>query len=312
MVSDQPTDLMSLRRSLGPVTLWSINAIKIFAVIACLYAAYVAGKWGLADLYFVRAYDLMNKWTGQPTAGEWNDALGEMQRAVAWDKSNPDYNDGLARLCYLGTLVIPSEREKYGGCAETAFEASISARPTWPSAWAGLAYVKAALGESDARLERAVLEATQLGAWDPEVHRLVAVVGTLGLDGLPPKVQSAIIDNDVRGIAGPEIGRAMEVVDALEGYAPSDLRLVMVEAAAEMQAMAWVDDRGMRRYKTFSRVSIEFWTYFTPSQRELFLDRAVQNMGLSPVLSLARKHHRLADVCPLVARQEGAARFCGK
>ncbi|MFQ5661084.1 MAG: tetratricopeptide repeat protein [Gammaproteobacteria bacterium] len=165
-----------------------------------LYLCYVAGSWGLADVYARPAMNLLGKWKkGQVELKDedWNRLRGKLSKALKLDPGNPDIHQ------WLG-LAIEGPYARFGpGLIEAVsvrqraadhYRESIRLRPVWPYAWVDLALAKYRLGEIDAEFYRALHTSIELGPWEPGVQKVVADIGMHLWDNLPKEERLFILD----------------------------------------------------------------------------------------------------------------------
>lgn len=101
--------------------------------------------------------------------------------------------------------------------ALSAYQASLQARPGWPSAWVGVARLKLELGETDVAFQEALQNALVYGAVRWEIQRDVARIGLLAWPTLPMADQSRVLE-------------AASRTAARNRYAASDLALYLDHA----------------------------------------------------------------------------------
>ena len=287
-------------------------AFKVLVVGLCLYLAYVSGKWGLADYYYSQCQQAMKTWDKDPpTVDAWRDAYTPLQQALNLDSTNPVYNDWMGRLYHARWNLDPTHAKQWGELSKQAFRQSLAVRPKWPLTWANLALMKVDLGEYDGKLDRAVLNATQYGPWEPGVHQIVALIGAQGLFHFNPKIQSAIVANDARGLISPVPGSAQVVADTLANTWALDRPIIWPRIGAALLARHWQDDH-FKRYRMFSRVTFEFWQYFPASLQQQLLAKVVGVADDPQVVRLAAKDQRLGDLCPRLSPGKLFDQYCAR
>lgn len=109
----------------------------------------------------------------------WRDAHASTQRARAWWPGNAEIAEWHARVALLGAAsaqLPPDESARLRADAIAALREAVAMRPRWPYAWATLALAKAAAGEVDEELERAVANAARFGPHEPRIRPQLADV----------------------------------------------------------------------------------------------------------------------------------------
>jgi protein-tyrosine phosphatase len=123
---------------------------------------------------------------------EWQEAHELATLAVRLAPMNADYREGLARVhemrfitAPIGSLEAQASREM----AIAAYKDAIKLRPTWPYAYAALAYALVRAGGHDAEVERVLAEAARLGPWEPQVMETIVDIGLDGWYGYRQRVE---------------------------------------------------------------------------------------------------------------------------
>ena len=159
---------------------------KILALIlipVLLFFTYVAGSWGLADIYARPAILKLNKWKQgvvKIAPAEWKELNAKLSRAAELDGTNPEIHEWLGLAIegpYIGGSVDWNKASAARQLAAAQYRESIRLQPTWPYAWADLATVKFRLREFDGELLNAMHKSIELGPWEPGIQRVVADIG---------------------------------------------------------------------------------------------------------------------------------------
>lgn len=292
-----------------PVT-FGFALIKVLVAGLCLYLAFVAVTWGIADYRFRQTTRLAEAWGGRlPSTSAWHQAYGHAQQILSLDPTNPNYNDFAAWLAYVGMLLTPGQQATWGKTAEGYYRAALAVRPKWPPAWSGLALVKVRLGHFDARLDRAILNATRFGAWNAPVLRDIAAMGSVGLSRYPQPVQAAIAASDARGLMSPQPGVAPVVLNSLRHYPRRDLTAMMPAIGKALLARHWRHDE-FHRETTLARITLTFWDFFRPGERGQLLSTSLAAAGDRVVLGIAARQHKLLVICPRVPAGAAFDQWC--
>ncbi len=152
----------------------------IFSVISfCIII--VAGSFEYADIHAQRAYLLMDSWEKEKNVRslkELKTAYRHLSIACKYNPFSADYITELGQLYewIAYTLSLPVDKQKSMLRAKLQYKRAVAMRPTWPHAWANLAYSKMMCGEFDEEMEKAIRAALQYGPWDKGVQRKIAFV----------------------------------------------------------------------------------------------------------------------------------------
>ncbi len=159
------------------------RVLSLIAIPCLLYLTYIAGSWGLADIYARSSITVLDKWRyGKKIldGDDWDKLRADLSYALEHDPDNPNIHQYLA-LALEGRFAntapknkeaMPSRREAYAH-----YKKAISLRPTWPYAWMNLALVKYRLGETDDEFYHALHKADELGPWEPGVQSVIVDIG---------------------------------------------------------------------------------------------------------------------------------------
>ncbi len=148
-----------------------------------LYIIYIAGSWGLADIYYSPAMNELKNWrSGKITLEDkdWDRLRVNLSKALALDSDNPEIHENLALAIegrYLNIVSKDVGAEPSRQLALEHYRQSVLLRPTWPYAWAGLISVKYRLGQFDDEFYEALHNVERLGPWEPGLQRLMIVIG---------------------------------------------------------------------------------------------------------------------------------------
>lgn len=289
------------------VSVWVTRLIKAVIVGLCLYLAYVAGKWGLADYYSEQSYQITRSWAnGEVTEESWQKNHGLLDKALSLDPIHPTYNHRMGRLYHIRMGMKPLERDKYGALAKQHFEHSLEIRPYWPLTWANLALVKRDLREFDERFFEATVNAARYGPWEPGVHQILASIG------LPytfvfadePEAKAAIVGSVTRGLRSPVSYAPREVLVQLKQSRLS----VDAELIAALENML-LDHEWDRNTEVFTEVALLFWNRWSDGVPQE-LARKIAGAADRRVLNVVDQYDKLMRVCPWMQRDDNFDRYC--
>ncbi len=157
--------------------------IALIAIPVFLYMIYIAGSWGLADVYYRPVMNELKDWRlGKITLEDkdWDELQLNLSKALALDPDNPEIHENLGLAIegrFFGIVSKDTEAQPYRQLALEHYKKSILLRPVWSYAWAALSSVKYRLGQIDDELFQALHNVAKLGPWEPDLQRLVVVMG---------------------------------------------------------------------------------------------------------------------------------------
>ncbi|WNC69635.1 hypothetical protein RI845_05665 [Thalassotalea nanhaiensis] len=187
--------------------------IKVIIISSLIFASYVAGKYGLANVAFKDVEKQIAFWQKLPEDSElftlltvqqqdkanaldeptshseyatatnvslrqsYQNALKSIDKAIALHRL-PQYIESKAQLLEWGVrLGIESNKVKTLHQANALYLQSVRLRPTWPTTWAALALNKWHLQEFDQEMITYLLNAHKFGKNKPEVKQLWQQLG---------------------------------------------------------------------------------------------------------------------------------------
>ncbi len=165
----------------GPRVLPAAIALTVLAALMLMGFEY--GVSGAATSNAARELERSLKSPGEPEAW-WKE---DLTRAVALVPHNPAAREMLGLALAAGTNDAARLEE-----SRRELVSAIEQRPGSPYTWASLAAVKYRLGQTDAVFEKALINATQLGPFEPEVQRDVVEYGLAVLDEVAPATREAV------------------------------------------------------------------------------------------------------------------------
>ena len=178
--------------------------LALISIIVLLAVAYVASKWGLADLYAKQARSKIERWyndSASPEFQEWSAVLESIALAHQWDPRNPDFAEDLGRVYSWGTAskhnpgTIAFQQQ-----ALAYFRLVTRQTPTSPYAWSKVGLAKLRVGQIDSELFHAMKMAAMLGPWEPQVQAELVDVGLGTWTVLPDEIRNLVRETIERGM----------------------------------------------------------------------------------------------------------------
>ncbi|MGB0664072.1 MAG: hypothetical protein ACPGMR_09825 [Pontibacterium sp.] len=177
----------------------------VLVMALCAYGVVNLSKIAFADVAAYQVEYAIKGWLGErrtPTPEEIEKNLKQIEVALAWEPTNPNY------LHQKGLLHIYDSLKSWGTddflpksqLALTTYREASRIRPMWPNTWARIAQVKAHQKVFDYEFERAIKNAVTYGPWEPQVHVTVGDAGMFGWHSLSPETQTLVAQNIYRGI----------------------------------------------------------------------------------------------------------------
>jgi hypothetical protein len=282
----------------------------ILGVAFCLGIAVIAARWGIADSHARIAFDEMDTWRniGVPEDG-WLLAHSEMGKALELDPDHPAYLQRMGRLMLIRVTMLPDEAESFGSRGRDYLQASLKVRPQWPSAWSDLALAKQMLGEYDATLNQAIINATVYGPWEPDVQIRLAGVAAAAWDELPTEVRKAVLGNIERGFRSP-VRTATGIMVKSINRDMNGVNVGFIQAlGTELAGSDW-SKSGENHVVGFL---VQHWEVLTGAQQRLLassIAEVVARTGNTALVKDLGKKAILGNICPYLPRQPKFRQFC--
>lgn len=183
-----------------------------------LMLIYVAGSWGLADVYYRPALNEIRSWIfgkNEINDERWEKLKLNLSKAQQLDPSNPYIYENLA-IALEGRFAKVksgnSNAEAYRQEALAHYLTSASLRPTWPYVWNSIMTVKYRLGEIDDEFFTAFKNAERLGRWEPDIQRMLVDIGLINWLKFPASERKYLLDIVSRSIEKQPV-KTMEIVN---------------------------------------------------------------------------------------------------
>ena len=167
--------------------------------VILLFSSFVSVNRGLASLYAYPGKSSLALWRAgkrQPQQPAWEMVRSSLERALAYDRRNPDLLHELGAAYDAEVDIYPVGDDAAGknrASARKYYIEALARRPTWPHDWIALALVKYRLGQVDAEFYQALHQAVALGPWEPSVKYVVADIGMHHWDKFDPAMRTLII-----------------------------------------------------------------------------------------------------------------------
>ena len=180
--------------------------IALIGIPVFLTMIYIAGSWGLADVYYRPAMNELKNWRlGKITLEDkdWDELQVNLSKALALDPDNPEIHESLGLAIegrFFGIVSRDGEAQPYRQLALEHYKKSILLRPVWPYAWAALSSVKYRLGQIDDEFFQALHNVAKLGPWEPGLQRLVVEMGMNEWKAFPFKEREFILEVVTRAL----------------------------------------------------------------------------------------------------------------
>ena len=209
--------------------------MSLIAIPCLLYLTYIAGSWGLTDVYARPSITVLEKWRSENIAlngDDWDKLSADLSFALELDSDNPNIHEYLAlaiegryaNIAPKNIEAMPSRREAYAH-----YKKSISLRPTWPYAWVNLALVKYRLGETDDEFYHALHKADELGPWEPGVQRVIVDVGLHYWKSLSRNERKFVLNIIEKSLRHTDRQHSFNVLDLSKRYGALELVCLIYE-----------------------------------------------------------------------------------
>lgn len=148
---------------------------KATLLLVCVVVIIVAGRWGLANVYYFKVINRLNELASVSATevAEDNSLKNNVDLMLSFHQDHPHYLVTAGNY-YEKLAFAESNEEKRSEYLRQALELykhSAALRKTWPRTWADIFRVKAMLGEFDTEFSNAVKQADFYGSKDEYVAK---------------------------------------------------------------------------------------------------------------------------------------------
>ena len=209
--------------------------IALLLIPVLLFLTYVAGSWGLADVYARPTINEIRSWQKgkkQLEEKDWARVQTELEKALALDPNNPDTNHFMAIALEGQYADLPPktvDAEPARRAALDYYRKAVQLRPVWPYTWIDLALVKYRLGERDKEFYDAWHRGVELGPFEPGVQQVAAGIGLHGWNSFTKEDRTFTLDVIKRGVRHANKGHAKTMLEQSETYGYLELICLIVE-----------------------------------------------------------------------------------
>ncbi len=209
--------------------------IALLLIPVLLYITYVAGSWGLADVYARPVINEIRKWQKgekQFVEKDWTRVRTDLEKALALDPNNPDTNHFMAIALEGQYADLPPktvDAEPARRAALDYYRKAVRLRPVWPYTWIDLALVKYRLGELDKEFYDAWHRSVELGPFEPGVQQVAAGIGLHGWNGFTKEDRIFTLDVIKQGVRHANKGHARSMLEQTKAYGYLELICLIVE-----------------------------------------------------------------------------------
>ena len=215
--------------------------VALLLIPLLLYLVWVAGSWGLADVYARPAINEIKRWQENKKNLElkdWDRLRIELEKALQLDPDNPDTNHFMALALEGGYVDYPPRAASAQASRRIALDYYRKAgrlRPAWPYTWVDLALVKYRLGEMDTEFYKAWHRSVELGPWEPGVQKVAAGIGLHGWNVLTKEDHAFTLEVIRKGANHSDTGHARAMLDQVRSYGLLDLVCLIMEQDKPVQ-----------------------------------------------------------------------------
>ena len=284
------------------------GAVMLMAA-GCLFAAWLALSWGLADRAAYDARQSMRDWAYDGIASETKLArsIEGMRTAVSFAPNHPDYRDQLAKWLLMAYLLNHDQADAEEARAHLAHSSQI--RPHWGGNLSTLIDLKFYLDEIDSDLFEAIALAERTNAWEPDVIQALVRVGSRHYAQLPGDQQREVISAIERGLRSPVKGLANRVVK-LTREAAADWQLDFVRSLAVILSS---DDWPARNQAAHTELALLIWPVASAAEKERMTVQIADVLATHNnrrIRQLVVRSGRLIAFCPRLPRTKNFRRLC--
>ena len=186
-----------------------VIAFTVALALLLVWAAWIAARNGLSDLYARPAIDYLEEKRFDAytvSAAEWQAIENSVAQANEMMPRNPQYLEALGWLQQLKLTLFADElsieeMDAHANAAKDYFQEAVDSRPTWPYYWGNLALEDYRRGNYAAdTYSRALANASHFGPWKNDTQRLVMDLGSESWDVLSPRAKREFVLNVERGL----------------------------------------------------------------------------------------------------------------
>ena len=186
-----------------------VIALTVAVALSLAWAAWIAARNGLSDLYARPAIDYLEQKRFDAytvSTAEWQAIETSVAKAIMLMPHNPQYLEALGLLHQLKLSFFASElsiedMDVHAKAARDHFTEAVDSRPTWPDYWGNLALEDYRRGNyAAASYSAALANASYFGPWKNDTQRLVLDLGSETWDYLSPGAQREFVLNAERGL----------------------------------------------------------------------------------------------------------------
>lgn len=288
----------------------SIRIIAILLVLPCVYFAWQAYHWGVADRYSYEARQIEKLWKEERvTRDSLAAAITEAKNAVEWAPDNSSYRDQLAH--FLTMRYLMDRRADTAEQAKKHLLQSRSIRPKSPDNWASYIELKHYLGEADQALSEAITNAVAAGPWEPSVLQAVTTAGVTHFEALTSPAQSATIENIQRGLTSNIPRMPTKIVDVIEGAA-AEWTVPFTEQLIDLLVN---EPWQFRSEPAKTKLSLLFWPLLGERQRSILMAKiagALESQRGNALIREVGASGQLPLICLYLPRIPKFARPCAR
>ncbi|MBL4623579.1 MAG: hypothetical protein JKY42_00285 [Flavobacteriales bacterium] len=147
--------------------------VLLLPILLLCWLSLTAVQWGIADIRIHFARDMFEQWAQQTTApshDDWSRVEATLLKAQELTASDhPDVKELLGKAYILKSGMTASDIRKSLLKALQYYQQAVELRPVSPYPWATIAIINDALGRHDESFDKALLNATYYGRWNPDV-----------------------------------------------------------------------------------------------------------------------------------------------
>lgn len=183
------------------------RSIALLAGLLGLIAIYGGSQLVISGIAHYQARAFLKTWEHKPTRPNpqaWLVAKNAIQKAIdTYPGVNGNYFETLGYIQQWRDFGVPLNDPKASmsrNAAVSALRKATQARPTWPNAWAALAYAKLTVLEFDDEFTHAMQQAQEFGPWRIGINRRLAEVGLIAYSVLNDE-QRAIVTESIQRTA---------------------------------------------------------------------------------------------------------------
>lgn len=173
------------------MTKYLTHATAASLLCLCAYGTFLAANWGVANIYYFKANDILEEWNKDRTTlsvDTYKQAQHYIQQSLKYHSSHNHYIHTSGRILHWGVIVGAENDEKYDEVLKLYLQAT-ETRPNWYETWADLARLNSFLYGYNEETEYYLEQALRTGRFTGHVMYTASKVYLDNWEYLKPSIK---------------------------------------------------------------------------------------------------------------------------